>query len=58
MPWDISVKALVDTKKAEEVGWYLRLGGVSLALPEEGWEVVCFAENSTLPDVKSLGEHI
>ena len=54
VPWDIPVKALMDTKQAQEVRRYFVYRGTPSSLPEERVQVVGLAEDRALANVKGL----
>ena len=51
---DVAVEALVHSEEAEEVGGWRVAGGAAFSLPERGVQIITFADNGALTNVKCL----
>ena len=58
MPGHVAVVPLVYAEEPQEVGGHLVRRSGPLALPEKCVEVVRFAEDRPLADVKTLGQRL
>ena len=52
------METLVDGLQALEVRWYLVRCGTPFALPEQGGQVVCFAQECSFACVVALANYI
>ena len=51
---DVAVESLVHAEQAEEVGGWRVTSGAALSLPERGVQIISFADDGALTNVKRL----